>query len=154
MRIVLVILFSVFLFGCASQTQTGNAYSSNQSRQAQIIQRGKVTATKDVDVTPQHTGVGALAGAALGSVAGSNNGRAGSNKSAASSILGMVIGGVAGSAVEKKVNTVKGQELSILLTNGSEIAIVQEIDQNEGPFRIGEEVRVLTNPTGTSRVTR
>ncbi len=154
MKIFLMALVAIGLSGCANQSQTGNAYTASQSRQAQTVQRGKVVAIKDVDVAPQQTGLGALAGGALGGIAGSNNGRAGSNQSAASSIVGMVIGGVAGSMVDKKVNTLKGQELSILLTNGSEIAIVQEIDEKEGPFLIGEQVRVLTNAGGTSRVSR
>lgn len=154
MKIFLMTLVAIGLSGCANQSQTGNAYTASQSRQAQTVQRGKVVAIKDVDVAPQQTGLGALAGGALGGIAGSNNGRAGSNQSAASSIVGMVIGGVAGSMVDKKVNTLKGQELSILLTNGSEIAIVQEIDEKEGPFLVGEQVRVLTNAGGTSRVSR
>ncbi len=154
MKIFLMALVAIGLSGCANQSQTGNAYTASQSRQAQTVQRGKVVAIKDVDVAPQQTGLGALAGGALGGIAGSNNGRAGSNQSAASSIVGMVIGGVAGSMVDKKVNTLKGQELSILLTNGSEIAIVQEIDEKEGPFLVGEQVRVLTNAGGTSRVSR
>ena len=154
MRFFLVALLVIGLSGCANQSQTGNAYTASQSRQAQTIQRGKVISVKDVDVAPQQTSLGALAGGALGGIAGSNNGRAGSNQSAASSIVGMVIGGVAGSMIDKKVNTLKGQELSIMLTNGSEIAIVQEIDEKEGPFLAGEQVRILTNAGGTSRVSR
>lgn len=154
MKFIFASFLAFFLLGCANQTQTGNAYTASQSRQAQTIQRGKVISVKDVEVTPQQTGIGALAGGALGGVAGSNNGRAGSNQSAASSIVGMVIGGVAGSMIDKKINTLKGQEISILLTSGTEIAIVQEIDEKEGPYIVGEQVRVLTNPGGTSRVSR
>lgn len=154
MKKVLFIFALVSLFGCASQTQTGNAYTAGQSRQAQTVQRGKVIAVKDVELAAAPSGVGALAGGALGSIAGSNNGRSGSNQSAASSIVGMVIGGVAGNMIDKKINKLKGQEISVLLNNGTEVAIAQEIDEKEGPFVVGEQVRVLSTINGTSRVTR
>jgi len=154
MKKAIVALAVLSLFGCANQSQTGNAYSAGQSRQAQTVQRGTVVAVKDVDVSAHPSGVGVLAGGALGGVAGAGNGRSGSGQSAATSIVGMVIGGIAGGAIDKKVNTLKGQEISIMLSNGTEIAIAQEIDEKEGPFIVGERVRVLSNPTGMSRVSR
>ncbi len=154
MKKMICVLALVSLCGCANQTQTGNAYTAGQSRQVQTVQRGKVIAVKDVDVAAHPSGVGALAGGALGGIAGSNNGRAGSNQSAASSIVGLVIGGVAGSMVDKKLNTLKGQEISIVLNNGTEIAVVQEIDEKEGAFLVGEQVRVLSSVGGTTRVSR
>lgn len=142
------------LFGCAHQTQTGNAYTAGQARQAQTIQRGQVVAVKDVDVSAQPSGAGTLAGGALGGIAGSGNGRYGSNKSAASAVAGMLIGGLVGNSIDKKANTLKGQEISIMLTTGVEIAVAQEIDEKEGAFMVGEQVRVLSSPGGTTRVTR
>jgi outer membrane lipoprotein SlyB len=150
----LALLALVSLVGCASQTQTGNAYSAGQARQAQTVQRGKVISVKEIEIAAHPSGVGTLAGGALGGLAGSNNGRSGSNQSAASSIVGMVMGGVAGNMLDKKVNTLKGQEISVLLNNGTEIAIAQEIDEKEGSFLVGEQVRVLSNVHGTSRVSR
>lgn len=154
MKKILLALAVLSLVGCAHQSQTGNAYTAGQARQVQTVQRGKVIAVKDVDVAARPSGAGALAGGALGGIAGSNNGRSGSNQSAASSIVGMVIGGVAGTMIDKKVNTLKGQEISILMANGSEIAIVQEIDEKEGPFLVGEQVRILSSGVGTTRVSR
>lgn len=154
MKKVFVALAVFSLVGCANQSQTGNAYTAGQSRQAQTVQRGTVVAVKDVDVAARPSGAGVLAGGALGGVAGAGNGRSGSGQSAATSIVGMVIGGIAGNAIDKKVNTLKGQEISIMLTNGTEIAIAQEIDEKEGPFIVGEQVRVLSSPAGTSRVSR
>lgn len=154
MKKVVVALAVLSLFGCANQSQTGNAYTGGQSRQAQTVQRGTVVAVKDVDVSARPSGAGVLAGGALGGVAGAGNGRSGSGQSAATSIVGMVIGGIAGSAIDKKVNTLKGQEISVMLSNGTEIAIAQEVDEKEGPFIVGERVRVLSSPAGTSRVSR
>ena len=154
MKKLLIALAVISLVGCAGQSQTGNAYTAGQSRQAQTIQRGTVVAVKDVEVSAHPSGAGVLAGGALGGVAGAGNGRSGSGQSAASSIAGMVIGGIAGSLIDKKVNTLKGQEISILMISGTEIAIAQEIDEKEGPFLVGEKVRVLSSATGMTRVSR
>jgi len=154
MKQIICAVAVVALIGCAGPSQTGNVYTAGQARQAQTVQRGKVIAVKDVEVAKQPGGAGVLAGAAIGGIAGSGNGRSGSNQSAASSIVGMVIGGIAGNVLDKKINTSKGQEISILLTNGSEIAIAQEIDEKEGPFQVGEQVRVLSSVMGVSRVSR
>lgn len=140
--------------GCSTQSQTSNAYTAGQSRMAQTIQHGTVVAVKDVDVSAHPSGAGVLAGGALGGLAGANNGRSGSGQSTASSIAGMVIGGIAGSLIDKKVNTLKGQEISILMTTGTEIAIAQEIDEKEGPFLVAEKVRVLSSASGMTRVSR
>ncbi len=154
MKKIVCTLAVLSLFGCAHQTQTGNAYTAGQARQVQTIQRGQVTDVKDIELSAQPNGAGTLAGAALGGIGGSTNGREGSSKSAATAVVGMVIGGVVGNAIDKKINTLKGQEISILLTTGSEIVIAQEIDEKEGAFRVGEAVRILTNAQGTARVTR
>jgi outer membrane lipoprotein SlyB len=154
MKKIICVFAVLSLFGCANQTQTGNAYTAGQARQVQTIQRGQVTNVKDIELAAQSNSAGTLAGAALGGIAGSTNGREGSNKSAATAVAGLVIGGIVGNAIDKKVNALKGQEISILLTTGTEIVIAQEIDEKEGAFRVGEAVRILTNSQGTARVTR
>jgi outer membrane lipoprotein SlyB len=154
MKKIVCALAVLSLFGCAHQSQTGNAYTAGQARQAQTVQRGQVVSVKDVDVSARPSGAGTLAGGALGGIAGAGNGGYGSNKSAASAVAGMLIGGIMGNVVDKKVNTLKGQEISVVLTNGTEIAIAQEIDEKEGPFLVGEQVRLLTSGTGVTRVSR
>lgn len=145
---------AVALGGCASQTMTGGAYTATQARQAQIVKRGTVVGVKPVQIKAGPSGVGAAGGAALGGIAGSNNGRIGSNQQAASMVAGAILGGVAGHMADGALNTLEGQEISVLLPNGVEIAVAQEIDQKEGPFAVGEQVRVLTSPTGVTRITR
>lgn len=149
---VVALVVSAFA-GCANQTFTGSAYSGDQTRQTQIIQRGTVTEVRNIDIVARQTGIGALTGGALGGIAGSKNGGTGSDKSAATAIVGMVIGGLVGNAVDKNLSTLKGQEITIVLTSGVEIAISQEVDEKEGPFNVGERVRILSGG-GTTRVTR
>lgn len=153
MKILVAALLVSAFAGCANQTLTGNTYSGDQVRQTQTVQRGTVTEVRSIDIAARQNGLGALTGGALGGIAGSKNGVTGSDKSAASAIVGIVIGGLVGNAIDKNLSTLKGQEITIVLTSGVEIAISQEIDEKEGPFIVGERVRVL-NGGGTTRVTR
>ena len=69
-----------------------------------------------------------------------------------SAIVGAVAGGIVGDKIEKNVNTLNGQEITIRLSNDTLIVVTQEIDKNVGPLRSGDKVRVLTSSNGTTRV--
>ncbi len=150
----LIVIIVLALGGCASQTMTGGSYTASQARQAQIVKKGVVVSVKAIRISGGASGVGALGGASLGGIAGSNNGRSGSNKQAATMVAGAILGGIAGQMADSAANTVDGQEITIQLPNGTEIAVAQEIDTNEGPFKVGEQVRILSSPTGITRVSR
>lgn len=152
--IYVLIPIVVALGGCASQTMTGGSYTASQARQAQVVKRGTVVSLKAIQINGGASGVGGAGGAALGGIAGAGNGRVGSNQQAASMVAGAILGGVAGHLADSAANTVDGQEITVQLPNGTEIAVAQEIDKKEGPFIIGEQVRVLTSPTGVTRITR
>ena len=150
---IVIILIMAFTFtGCASQSLTGNAYSGTQARQAQIVKMGKVQSVKSIQIAAGASGIGGAAGAGLGAVAGSNIGHG--RWRLAGVIAGAVIGGVAGQMADAKLNTLDGQEITVKLDNGTLIAVAQEIDKNEGPFQAGENVRILTSPTGVTRISR
>jgi len=153
-NIFILIAVAVVLSGCASQTMTGGAYTASQARQAQVVKKGTVVSVKLIQINGGASGVGGMGGAALGGIAGSGNGRIGSNQQAASMVAGAILGGVAGHIADSTVNTVEGQEITVQLPNGAEIAVAQEIDKKEGAFIVGEQVRVLTSPTGVTRITR
>jgi len=51
------------------------------------------------------------------------------------------------------VNKLNGQEITVSLSDGTKIVVAQETDEKEGPFKIGDNVRVLTSPSGTTRIT-
>ena len=70
-KVLLSIAFLVSLSGCANQTLTGNAYSGDQARQTQTVQRGTVTEVRSIDISARSNGVGTLAGGALGGLAAS-----------------------------------------------------------------------------------
>ena len=147
---LLIAIMSLFLFGCASQTMTGDSYSGNQARKAQTLKMGQIESVKSVEIKAGDGGIGALAGGAIGGIADSNVG--GGKMSLVSAIVGAVAGGIVGDKIEKNVNTLNGQEITIRLSNDTLIVVTQEIDKNVGPLRAGDKVRVLTSSNGTTRV--
>ena len=147
---LLIAIMSLFLFGCASQTMTGDSYSGNQARKVQTLKMGKIESVKSVEIKAGDGGIGALAGGAIGGIAASNVG--GGKMSLVSAIVGAVAGGIVGDKIEKNVNTLNGQEITIRLSNDTLIVVTQEIDKNVGPLRAGDKVIVLTSSNGTTRV--
>ena len=138
---------SAAITGCAS-TGSGSVYSSGQTRQEQTVRMGVVESVRQVSIEGAKSGVGTLAGGAIGGVAGSNIG-GGNRGSAVGTILGAVAGGVAGHAIEEGVTKKQGLEITVKLDNGELRAITQEADE---AFRPGERVRLLSGG-GVTRVT-
>ena len=136
-----------FITGCAS-TSSGSVYSSGQARQEQTVRMGVVESVRQVTIEGSKSGVGTIAGGAIGGVAGSNIG-GGSRGSAVGTILGAVAGGLAGNAIEQGTTKKQGLEITVKLDNGELRAITQDADEN---FRPGERVRLLSGG-GVTRVT-
>jgi len=140
------------LVGCASQTMTGSTYNDAEVGQAQIVRMGRIESVRPIKISVRSTGLGSMAGAAAGGVVGSEIGRG--NGSVLGTIAGVVAGGVGGTMLEKDLNTVEGQELTIRLEDNSLISVAQEISNETGPLNPGETVRVLSSPRGKTRVVR
>ncbi len=141
------LLTSALVSGCAS-TSSGSVYSGAQTRGEQTVRMGVVESVRQVTIEGSKSGVGTLAGGAIGGVAGSNIG-GGSRGSAIGTILGAVAGGVAGSAIEQGTSKTQGLEITVKLDSGELRAITQEADE---AFRPGERVRLLSG-SGVTRVT-
>jgi len=134
------------LGGCATGSSSGGAYSRSQARQEQTVRMGVVESVRQVTIEGEKGPVGAITGAVIGGYAGRNIG--GGRGSELATVLGAVAGGVAGSAIEEKVTTRAGLEITIKLDNGQFIAVTQEADED---FRPGDRVRVLSGG-GATRV--
>ena len=141
------IVASAFISGCAS-TSSGSVYSGGQARREQTVRMGVVESVRQVTIEGSKSGVGTIAGGAIGGVAGSNIG-GGNRGSAVGTILGAVAGGIAGNAIEQGTTKKQGLEITVKLDNGELRAITQEADES---FRPGERVRLLSGG-GVTRVT-
>jgi outer membrane lipoprotein SlyB len=102
--------------GCAS-TSSSSVYSGGQARQEQTVRMGVVESVRQVTIEGSKSGVGTIAGGAIGGVAGSNIG-GGNRGSAVGTILGAVAGGIAGNAIEQGTTKKQGLEITVKLDNG------------------------------------
>ncbi|MBY4948604.1 hypothetical protein K6V92_18475 [Cupriavidus respiraculi] len=134
---------------CAPPSTSSAVFTGGQAQQRQTVEFGTVAFVRNVTIQPGQSGVGTVAGAALGGIAAGSN--IGSGRGAvAAGIGGAVLGGMAGSAAESRMTRREGLEITVQLDNGPAVAITQDADV---PFREGERVRVLTGG-GVTRVTR
>ena len=133
--------------GCAS-TSSGSVNYGGQAGREQTVRMGVVESVRQVTIEGSKSGVGTIAGGAIGGVAGSNIG-GGNRGSAVGTILGAVAGGLAGNAIEQGTTKKPGLEITVKLDNGELRAITQEADET---FHPGERVRLLS-ANGVTRVT-
>lgn len=143
---LIILVISLLAGGCAS-SRSGQVYSRDHARKSHTVQIGIVETVKRVRIEGTRTGIGAAAGGATGGVLGRSVGK-GTGKDVAT-VLGAVAGGMAGASAEEKITQKDGLEITVKLDYGEVIAIVQEADED---FAVGDRVRVLTGPGGTTRV--
>ncbi|WP_353190788.1 hypothetical protein [Pandoraea pnomenusa] len=146
--LIVPVAASFLLSGCEGPT-SASTFRPNQAMQAQVVELGVIETIRPVTIQPGPSGVGAVAGGALGGIAaGSNIGRG--SGAVAAGIGGAVLGGAAGNAVESRVTRRAGVEIGVVLDSGQRISVTQDDDQQFAP---GDRVRILFG-TNTVRVTR
>ena len=139
-------LLAFIIQGCAPSA-SGKVYTREQARQGMQIYYGTVQQVSPVTIEGTQTGLGTLAGGALGVGVGQTVGGGAGRTLAA--VVGGVAGALTGQATEKQVTTKDGLEIMVALDNGDIVSVVQE---NDILFSAGERVRVLRAADGTSRV--
>src|SRR3989344_4188967 len=142
---VFVLALAVTLGGCIS-SRSGEVYSRDQARHMQDVQTGVVEHVREITIEGTQSGIGAVAGGAVGGIGGSEIGHG--KGSSAGAVVGAGLGGVAGGALEEATTRKKGYEITVKLDTGRTIAIAQEADEE---FKLGERVRIVTGD-GVSRV--
>lgn len=134
------------LAACAPQA-TNSTYSAAGIGRSQYVEYGTIIGMRPVTVQGSGGGVGTLAGAAAGGVAGSFIG--GDPRSNILGALGgAIIGGVAGNVAERSMTTGQAIEFTIRTPQG-DMAVVQS---NEEALQVGEHVRILRGDR--TRITR
>ena len=136
------------LSGCPA-SMSASSYTRDQARTAQNVEFGIVQSVREVQIEGTKSGIGTLAGGAVGGVLGNEVG-AGTGRTLAT-IGGGLAGAMAGSAIEEGVTRQTGLEITVTLDNGRTMAVTQAADES---FVAGDRVRVLTDRTGTARVVR
>lgn len=145
--VVATSLAVVTLAGCATHSASGNVYTYNQAQREQTTRMGTVVGVRNVVIQPQSTtGVGTIAGAAVGGIAGNTIG--GGSGRAIATVLGGLAGGLAGTATERTVTRKAGYEITVRMDTGEHRVITQEADID---VRRGERVQIVTG-SGVARV--
>jgi outer membrane lipoprotein SlyB len=101
---------------------------------------GTVMSVNQVTIEGEPGPIGLLAGGATGAAVGQTIG-SGRGRTAAT-VIGGAAGALAGAAVEKKVTTKQGIEITVQLDDGRTVAIVQEVDPEEN-FTPGDYVNII-----------
>lgn len=143
---VLLLIFGFIAAGCAS-SKSGKVYSRDQARVQHSVYYGTVLDVDEVQIEGTKSPVGTIAGGAAGAVLGNTIG--GGSGRAVATVLGGIVGGIAGSAAEEGVTRKNGLELTVELDNGQIISVVQEADDQ---FLVGDRVRIVKGPDGSTRV--
>lgn len=135
------------LAGCAHKSASSSVYSYGQAQREQIVRLGTVEGVRPIVIQNERSsGVGALAGGALGGVAASSVG--GGRGQILATIGGGLLGALAGEAVEHQTGKANGLEITVRLDNGETRVIAQEADVAIG---VGQRVRVISGG-GPTRV--
>lgn len=135
------------LAGCANQTASSGVYSYDQAQRQQNVVFGTIVALRPVTIqTDKSSGVGMVAGSALGGVAANTIG-GGTGKTLAT-IGGALLGGLAGNAVENQMTKTKGVEITVKLDSGATRVIAQADDQ---ALSTGQRVQIISG-SGKTRV--
>lgn len=148
MKNLIAITAIAILSGCALPPNSASVYSSSQAQGEQSVRLGIVDSIREVTIDKGESGIGTLAGAALGGL-GASSGIGKGRGSLAAGIAGAVIGGVIGNQAESSLGKRRGLEITVRLRSGELTAITQDADEL---FRVGDQVRLLSSG-GVTRVT-
>jgi outer membrane lipoprotein SlyB len=133
------------LAGCTA-SKSGDVYQRDEALREQSVRRGTVESVRPVTLQGTRSGVGAVAGGAVGGIAGSSVGEG--KTSAVAGVLGALGGGLAGQALEEGATRKSAVEITVRLENGEQRAVVQDDKER---FVAGQKVRLLTQ-NGVTRV--
>lgn len=145
-----VVICTLFVSACNNKSLTGTSYTRDEARGSMQIQKGVIVDIQQVSIEKEQTGIGAVAGSAIGAIAAS--GKDGAAERRILQVLAGIAGGVMGEFIERKSTTRDGYELVVDLNSGESISIVQQEDINM-PFQVGDVVRIVERGN-TVRVVR
>lgn len=143
---LLALLVLVFVAsGCASSRNS--IYDRSQAGRTMRIETGDVIATSDTAISGTQGPIGVTGGGLVGHAIGSTVGKGAG--SAIAGAVGAVGGAIAGTVSEERLTRRPAQEVTVKLSNGETVMVVQEV-QRGGPYVTGERVQVLSSGAGTT----
>jgi outer membrane lipoprotein SlyB len=143
----LVVLFGGLAASFAGCTfpSSSTVYDRRTAGRSMTVETGEVVAVREVQISGRSTIVGTGGGGLVGAAAASGGSGVGG---AVAQAAGAVGGAIVGEAVEEVATRKAAQEITIKMSNGDTIAVVQEMAK-EGKIAVGERVQVLQGSGGT-----
>lgn len=147
-RNILMIATALAVAACATPS-SGRIYSRHDARVAWDVKYGEVLDVDEAVIEGRRSPLGRVGGGLVGYQAGRTVG--GGSGRALAGAVGAVAGAVAGSAIEERATREAAWQLTVLLSGGRTISVVQARDQT---FAVGERVRVYMRRDGAARVAK
>lgn len=147
--VAIALIISTSLMGGCANSMSSRDYNEATAGKKMKVEIGVVELIRDVKINGKPSPLGGMAGGALGAIAGSNGG-GGLGQLAVMVVVGAV-GAAVGSIADKKLHDADGIEITVKLADNDFQAVTQVKDSSE-PFVKGENMRVITDQNGSSRV--
>ena len=143
----LVCVLAAFGFGAGCKFPTsGTVYDRAHVGRSMSVEAGDIVAVREVQVSGRTTIIGVGGGGLVGGAAASGGAGVGGAIAAAG---GAVVGAIAGEALEEVATRKRAQEITVKLTTGDTVAVVQEVG-NDGSFAVGQHVQILQGGSGAT----
>ena len=158
-RIGVVALGVAALAACSSPKVSDSLYRDSEVGTSKRVVRCRVLETREVairgdDAPEKGEAVGAIVGGIVGAILGSQIGKGAGQELAVQTgvTVGAVAGGGAGRQAADKLSERPGIEYSIILDDGEELTLVQDLLESDRIVQPGETCRLQIENTGMNRV--
>jgi outer membrane lipoprotein SlyB len=138
MKLLTLALSTLILASCASDKVSQNLYSNRDIGHAIKIKSCTIISSRSVLIRDENAG---NKGESLGFFAGNISGRHNSSKPL-SGFIGGIVGGAVGRAVSDTLHTREGVEYTVILANGDERQLVQDVADGESILTSGDSCRL------------
>lgn len=147
------------LAACSSPEVSDSLYNDSEVGSSKRIVRCRVLEAREVairgdDAPEKGEAVGTIVGVLIGAILGSKVGDGAGRELAvqAGATVGAVAGGGAGRQAADKLSERPGIEYSIILYNGEELTLVQDLLETDRVVQPGETCRLQVENDGKNRV--
>lgn len=139
--VVLLLPVVAVMTACAGSDAREPVRSYDRTRvgEVQRVERAEIVSLTPVSLSANESRLGTVIGAVAGGLAGRQVG--GGSGRDIMTVIGAVAGATAGSRMRDGEARADAVEIGLEMEDGSQIAVVQELEENE-TFEVGDEVRV------------
>ena len=136
-KVIPFMLLLGFLSGCS--LHSGSSYEQGEMGAPAYFKKGVILSVRDIKIKGKESGVGAVAGAATGGLAGSTLGDNTATR-ALGALGGAVIGGLVGNTAENLITGGNASEFIVQPDKGEPYSLVQVNDEG---LKSGERVLII-----------